>query len=269
MLSRGEFTTVATPRVLDLLKRQKILASFAVPGHTAYAFPQLMARIRDEGHEFVHHGWVHENPADFDESGERLILERGIEAIYKTAGVKPVGYISPANDFSKTTLKLLNEFGFLYDGSFFGDDFNAYYARINDSWSSDTPYQFGEIVDLVELPWSWHLDDFPCFEFVLGFNSGLLNPDEVEKVWKSEFEFAYNHCPDGIFILTMHPETIGRGARLLMLERFIEFAKGHSDVAFDTAENYARTWKGRNPIKQWCAANPMRVGSESIRAFPS
>ena len=41
-----------------------------------------------------HHGWVHENPADFDEAGERHNLERGFEALDKACGVRPTGYRS-------------------------------------------------------------------------------------------------------------------------------------------------------------------------------
>lgn len=77
MISRGQFGAVAIPRILDLLDRYQIRSSFAVPGHTAYAYPRLVAEIHDRGHELVHHGWVHENPADFDEAGERSGLEVG------------------------------------------------------------------------------------------------------------------------------------------------------------------------------------------------
>ena len=49
--------------------------SWCVPGHTALAYPDLIRRIRDDGHEIVHHGWVHENPASFDEVSVRLRLD--------------------------------------------------------------------------------------------------------------------------------------------------------------------------------------------------
>ena len=70
MISRGEFgAAVGLPRILDLLQRRGIRATFCVPGHTARAYPGLARRIHEEGHELVHHGWVHENPADFDREG--------------------------------------------------------------------------------------------------------------------------------------------------------------------------------------------------------
>jgi peptidoglycan/xylan/chitin deacetylase (PgdA/CDA1 family) len=61
-----------------------------VPGHTAYAYPRLIDQICDRGHEILHHGWVHENPAAFDEAGERQILELGLEALERVPGVTRV-----------------------------------------------------------------------------------------------------------------------------------------------------------------------------------
>lgn len=57
VLSRGEFTVVGTPRILNLLAKKHIQATFFIPGHTAYAFPDLVKQIRDAGHEIGHHGW--------------------------------------------------------------------------------------------------------------------------------------------------------------------------------------------------------------------
>ena len=42
MISRGSFAAVAVPRVLRVLRQAGIPASFAVPGHTALAFPDLV-----------------------------------------------------------------------------------------------------------------------------------------------------------------------------------------------------------------------------------
>lgn len=91
MISRGEFgAAVGLPRVLDLLKDRAIRATFCVPGHTARAYPDLVARIDDEGHEIVHHGWVHENPADFDRDGEERNLELAFAAAWRLGDESPV-----------------------------------------------------------------------------------------------------------------------------------------------------------------------------------
>jgi peptidoglycan/xylan/chitin deacetylase (PgdA/CDA1 family) len=241
MISRGEFGAVAVPRILALLSQHGIRATFCIPGHTAYAYPELTSRIAGEGHEIVHHGWVHENPADFDRDGERRNLELALEALEKTAGVRPRGYRSPAWDLSPNSIELLLEFGFAYDSSCMGHDHYAYRLRRGDQWSVDQPYVFGEPTDLVEVPVSWTLDDFPPFEHIIGGNQGLYPASAVEENWRADFDFAYERCPGGVFDLTMHPQVIGRGHRMLMLERLIEHFT-REGVVFESLGDYVDRW---------------------------
>ncbi len=264
MISRGQFGAVAIPRILDLLARFEVPASFAIPGHTAYAFPKAVEAICAAGHEIVHHGWVHENPADFDEAGERRNLDEGLRAIERVAGVRPSGYRSPAWDFSPRTVDLLIEYGFLYDSSCMGHDYYPYYLRSGDAWSLDTAYRFGHTTDLVELPITWGLDDFVVSEFVLGFLEGLKAPSAVEEIWRGDFDYARTNSDGGLFILTLHPQTIGRGNRMLMLERLLAYFSAGDDVRFDTMHNYASRWKAANPRATWEAANPDLTGTDAI-----
>ena len=263
MISRGQFGAVALPRILDLLDRYEVTSSFAVPGHTAYAWPDLVKEIFDRGHELVHHGWVHENPADFDEAGERANLEQGLEALQRVAGVTPLGYRSPAWNFSERTIELLMEYGFLYDSSCMGHDFYPYYLRTGDNWAVDKAYEFGNTVELVELPVSWGLDDFPVTEFVLGLNEGLKAPSAVQEIWQGDFDYGLAHCPGGLFNLTLHPQTIGRGNRMLMLERLLKHFTD-AGVCFESMNAYAQRWKTANPLESWREANPHLAGANAI-----
>jgi peptidoglycan-N-acetylglucosamine deacetylase len=262
VISRGEFAAVAMPRILGLLKRHGVEASVAVPGHTALAFPDIVRRIRDEGHELVHHGWAHENPAEADLAGERRILEQGIEAIRRVSGVEVKGYRSPAWDLSPHTLSLLAEFGIRYDSSCMGGDFDPYYLRQGDQWSREHLYRFGELVDMVELPVYWGLDDWPHFEFVWNSTEGLRDPRAVEATWKAEFDHAAEHHPGGFFMLTFHPEVIGRGARLALLERLIHHFAERAE--FTSMGRYVEDWRSRNPLELWAKANPLASGQGAI-----
>lgn len=264
-LSRGEFTVLGTQRVLAFLKRKAIRASFYIPGHTALAFPDLVKMIRDEGHEIGHHGWVHENPAERDKAGQQELLEKGFDALYRAAGVRPVGYRSPAWDLSPDSLPLLRQNGIIYDSSLMGSDFLAYYPRIADTFGPDEPYQFGETIDMVELPAHWSLDDFVAFETVLGLLQGFVPPREIERMWRDDFDFAAEECSGGIFTLTMHPQCIGRGSRLRMLERLVDHMSATEGVVFETMETYARRWAAENPLEAWKAANPLRTGINALQ----
>jgi peptidoglycan-N-acetylglucosamine deacetylase len=87
-LSRGEFGAVAVPRILSLLERHGLPATFFVPGHTALAYPDIVRRIRDAGHEVGHHGFVHEPLSQLPREEEREILLRGLDALDRVAGVR-------------------------------------------------------------------------------------------------------------------------------------------------------------------------------------
>lgn len=265
MISRGEFGAIAVPRILDLLKKHDVPATFCIPGHTALAYPDIVRRVHDEGHEIAHHGWVHENPADFDEAEERGNLDRGLEALQKAAGVTPKGYRSPSWDFSTRTIGLLLEYGFTYDSSLMGADFIPYYARKDDSFDSLTPYKFGPNVDIVELPVTWLMDDFPHFEFVDNDTFGLSAPSKVAEIWTAEFDYALNNVPGGLYSITMHPQVIGRGHRLMMLERLIEDFKSRDGVTFTRMIDYAEAWRAANPLDVWAASGAPQATSGAGR----
>jgi len=268
MISRGEFGAIGVARILNMLKRYELPATFFVPGHTALAYPDLVRRMRDEGHEIAHHGWVHENPADFDESEERSNLDRGLETLHQTADVTPKGYRSPSWELSYRTIQLLLEYGFTYDSSLMGADFTPYYARQNDVFNHAKPYSFGPNVDIVELPVSWLMDDFVHFEYVEGDAHGLSAPSKVQAIWTDEFEYAYEHVPGGLYSLTMHPQVIGRGHRLMMLEKLIEDFSSRDGVCFTKMIDYATKWRKANPLKEWIASGaPQATGGSGRDKF--
>lgn len=238
MISRGEFGAVAVERILRLLRQRNCQATFFVTGHTAETYPDAVRAIVAAGHEVGHHGYLHENPVALpSREAEQAVLERGLLALDRTIGQRPAGYRSPAWDNSPHTIQLLLDYGFRYESSLMGHDFLPYWCRVGDQIQDDGPYLFGSPVDLVEMPVSWILDDFPHFEYVSRPNRlspGLSAPSKVEEIWRGEFDYLYRDLPGGVYTLTMHPQVIGRGHRLLMLERLIDYFQSHSDVQFIT-----------------------------------
>jgi peptidoglycan/xylan/chitin deacetylase (PgdA/CDA1 family) len=250
-LSRGEFgARVAVPRILALLERERVTATFYTPGHTVDTYPDLCRRIRDLGHEFGHHGYFHESPISLEEAEERAVLERGLEAFDRALDLKPVGYRSPAWDLSANTTRLLVEYGFIYDSSMMAQDYELYRCRVGDVLHRDRAFEFGNEVDLVEVPVSWWLDDFPQFEFIVSppvVLSGLGDPEAIQRRWLAELDFMVEEIPDGVFSITFHPQVIGRGARLRILETLINRAKEHG-MRFSTVANAVMQWRAENPL---------------------
>ncbi len=181
-VSRGEFSgRVAVPRVLDVLKRESVTASFFVPGITIEAWPDLCHRILDEGHEIGHHGYHHITPVTMEEAAERERLERGLDAMDRVLnGHRALGYRSPGAELSPNSARLLAENGFIYESSMSAQDFEPYWCRTGDVIEPNGVATFGPEIELLEIPFSWTLADFPQTEFVPTpngvFIEGLSDP---------------------------------------------------------------------------------------------
>jgi peptidoglycan/xylan/chitin deacetylase (PgdA/CDA1 family) len=211
-LSRGAYgATEGVPRILRLLDKYNLPATFFIPGDTADRHPVETRAIANAGHEIGHHGYLHEPPHLLNEEEERTMLERGLEALERVTGVRPRGYRSPAWELSKQTFRLLEEYGFAYDASQLGAD--------RPYWVVDAGRQTG----MVEVPSAWELTDSGHFMMVP--SAGLVGgkaPSQVEEIWREDFDGMYEEGGDVCFVLTMHPQIIGRHHRLRMLERMIQ-----------------------------------------------
>jgi len=223
-ISRGEYGAMAVPRILKLLARYNIKASFFIPGLTLETYPHRVEEIVAAGHEVGHHGWTHVPPANLAPGEEEAHLVRGNELIEKLTGQKARGYRSPAWDLSGETVDLLLKHGFVYDSSMMGHDWLPYYARAGDVIHDDRGMEFGPETSLIEMPISWVLDDYPHFEYLRtpqGLFPGLQNASNVLENWTDEFTYMTRNADWGLLTYTFHPLVIGRGHRMLMLERLI------------------------------------------------
>lgn len=248
-ISRGEFGRVGAERLLTMMREWDIRSTWFIPGHSAETYPQIVERIVAAGHEIGNHGYLHAHPKSPED--EAAILDRGNEVLTRMTGRRPVGYRSPGAGLSYNMVELLRTRGFLYDSSLMGDDFTPYYLRTGDNAPNDGPYVFGKNIDVVEIPFTWGLDDFPAFEYVTsraGIQNGLASPSAVYEIWAGDFDYLYDRLGQGVFTLTMHPQVIGRGHRLLMLEKLINHIRSHSGVDFLTMSEVAKSWKESNPI---------------------
>ncbi len=250
-LSRGEFGAVGAQRLIRLLQERDMPSTWFVPGHSAEAFPEIIESLLEHGHEIGHHGYCHEDPSHMERDEELSVLERGIDVLVGMTGAAPTGYRCPSGSFSEHTLGFLLDHGFRYDSSMMADDFTPYYCRVGDQVAVDKPFVFGEPIDIVEIPFAWSLDDHPFFEHTRsrrGINPGLADPDRVYAVWRGDFDYLYNKLGEGVFTLTMHPQVIGRGHRLLMLERLLDDIAAHADVEFKTMGRYVESWSQAHPL---------------------
>lgn len=238
--SRGEFAAVAVPRLLHTLAARGIVATWFVPGHTALTYPGLTRLIEEHGHEVAVHGHAHENVAALEPAAERAVLRRSLDALTDVCGRAPRGFRAPAWDLSDASVGLLAEHGLLYDSSLMGHDYAPYPCRTPDA-VDETGVRWGEPAGLVEIPVAWSLDDFPHLEFLRtpsGIMPGLRDPAGMFANWKADLDYMLRDIANGVLTVTMHPEVIGRGHRLLALERWLDDV-ARRGVTFATCEQIA------------------------------
>ena len=227
-MSWGQYgTRVGVPRILDILKRNDIRASFFVPAVSASLHPDEQRRVIAEGHEIGLHGWIHELNSVLPEEVERDLHFRSADRIEAITGVRPVGMRTPSWDFSPATLKIQRELGLIYDSSLMADD---------------DPYELvenGEATGIVELPVEWIRDDAPYFN-MNRFQAlrPYTPPTAVLDIFRREFDGAY--ADGGLFLLTMHPHVTGYRSRMFILEELIRHIKARGDVWFATHAEVAR-----------------------------
>ena len=144
---------VGVPRILKILARHDITATFFVPGYTALRYPDVIRGIVDAGREIAHHGYLHEPMAGLTADDEAAILDRGSEALERITGTRPIGYRAPMWELNWHSPKLLR------DGA-----------------SSTTEQPDGRRLSLrtrgtgrrplVEMPIQWALDDWEQYCYI-------------------------------------------------------------------------------------------------------
>ena len=260
-ISRGLFAgEVGTPRLLELFRRHDLRTTWFVPGHSIETFPEQIDAIVAAGHEVGVHGYSHENPIAMSREQETEVLDKCIALVEEVTGRRPTGYVAPWWEFSRVTNELLLERGIKYDHSLMHRDFEPYYVRVGDSWTSIDyaapsahdwmkPLVRGDETNLVEIPANWYLDDLPPMMFIKASpnSHGFVNPRHLEEMWRDQFDWVYREQDYGVVTFTVHPDVSGRPQVLLMLERLIAHINGHEGVRWATFDEIADDFLARNP----------------------
>ena len=209
------------PRILKILAKHSVPATFYVPGVAALLHPDEQRQVVAEGHEIGIHSWIHELNSTLHYEPERDLMQRAADTLEKITKVRPVGARTASWDFSPHTLRITRDMGFLYDSSLMADE-DCYELLLD-----------GEPTGVIELPVEWVRDDAVYF-LMHRFQSlrPYTPPESVFDIFRREFEAAYEE--GGIFQLTAHPHIIGYRSRIWIVEELIKLARARGDVWFAT-----------------------------------
>lgn len=84
-----------TGQVLDVLKREHVKATFFLCGENAARYPELVRRIRDEGHTIGNHTWSHPWLYLMPEAGIAAQLDRTQDELTALTGRRPTLFRPP------------------------------------------------------------------------------------------------------------------------------------------------------------------------------
>lgn len=239
LLARGETspTTLSAadygaesglPRILALLDKYDVPATFFIPAVSAILHPEMIPAIMKRGrHEIGVHGWIHEYLPPLSAHDEAQLLNQAIDYITHATGKAPVGYRAPSWAFSSHTLNMIRGRGFLYDSSLS---------------AMDEPYEImsgGNATGMVELAIDWTLTETPY----LGRGGTMPSPELLFNLYREEFDGAY--AEGTMFVLTLHPHVSGHRAPMQRLDELIAYMKSKPGVWFATGEQIARYVKSQ------------------------
>ncbi|MDD4873116.1 MAG: polysaccharide deacetylase family protein [Kiritimatiellae bacterium] len=171
-----------TPRILKLMKKYGIRATFFWTGHAAENNPGMVRQVRRAGHEIGCHGLYHETVGTpiFPLPNNWPILPSEVEGrlrestriVREVSGVRPVSFRCPRLWGSTHVLNVLEKLGYVADASFplyfFRKPFVPYHPSAKD-WTRPGRMRIVEIPNFCDLtmksndPYQRDRDQWPVY----------------------------------------------------------------------------------------------------------
>jgi polysaccharide deacetylase family protein (PEP-CTERM system associated) len=108
---------IGTRRILEILRRHRVQATFFTLAWIAERAPQLIRDIVADGHELASHGSSHVLPTEQSPEQFRQDIRAAKVALEQLAGVDIRGYRAPSFAIDDARLKIVFEEGHRYDSS--------------------------------------------------------------------------------------------------------------------------------------------------------
>jgi peptidoglycan/xylan/chitin deacetylase (PgdA/CDA1 family) len=213
------------PRVLRLLAKYQVKATFTAAAVALERAPQVATGIIEGGHEVCAHGhrWAHQ--MGMSEEKERAFIRAAADSIEKTTGTRPVGWLSRYLH-TPDTRRILAEEGFRYH---------------MDDFSRDVPFIDASVSPaMVVVPYALDSNDMKMW------NAPAFMPRDWLAYCKDSFDWLYAEGAHGprMMSLGVHLRIIGRPGRIGAYEEFLRHAAATRHVWIATrreiAEHYAR-----------------------------
>lgn len=215
-------------RVLDMLEKYDVKATFWYTQVTCEKYPELTKEIVKRGNELAFHGYRWVEPSGLSREEEREWITNGIAAFKRIAGVVPLGSTYRSDRRTPYTWELLAEHGFVWN---------------SDDISQDIPF----IVNikgkkLVIIPYDLVTND-------IWYIGHWNNPLGLLEYLKAYFKYLYESGSKspGMMTFGIHPRIMGRMSALYVLDEFIKYVKSFPNVWMPRRIEVAKWWLEHYP----------------------
>jgi peptidoglycan/xylan/chitin deacetylase (PgdA/CDA1 family) len=217
-------------RVLDIFRDFSVQVSVLAVARALEQNPELAKAFVQRGHEIVSHGYRWIDYADVAEEVERQHIQRAIDVLTRSTGMRPVGWMT-GRPGPNTRRLLVEAGGFLYDRDSLADEL-PYWLRVG-----DRPH--------LVIPYSYEANDNRFNE-----NSGFSTGDDFFSYMRDAFDVLRREGQKGspkLLSIGLHDRLIGRPGRCTGLIRLLDHMRSFEDVWFCRGVDIAAHWRGRFP----------------------
>ncbi len=222
-------------RILREFERRGLPLTVFGVGMALQRCPDVTAAFVELGHEIACHGWRWIHYQSVDEATEREHMRLGIAAIEALTGQRPLGWYT-GRDGPNTRRLVADYGGFAYDSDYYGDDL-PFWLQVR---RTD-----GESVPHLVVPYTLDCNDMR-FALPQGFSHG----NEFFEYLRDAFDVQYAQGAEHPTMMSigMHCRLLGRPARFLALQRFLDHIARFDRVWVCQRIDIARHWQTTHPF---------------------
>ena len=199
-------------RLLDILRKHKVQASFMVNGVIAELYPEDVKKVFEAGHSIHAHSYgMDVIPVYLDEVQEKLNIEKTTLAIQSACGYQPDGWISPRATRGPNSAKLLIDAGYKWH---------------SDAMDDDLPYiEKYENGNLMAIPFTMEINDMP---HAIRYGN---QPEEMVSTFIKTLDWMVKEDSNSSLMnFTAHTHVYGRPAGAVIFDQLIEHTLKRNDI---------------------------------------
>jgi allantoinase len=218
-------------RMMELLDKYGLRGTVALNAKVCEFHPEIIEEARKRNWAFMGHGITNsQSLAGLSEEAERGLIAATLEAIKKSVGTAPRGWLGPGLAETVRTPDLLAEAGISYLCDWCNDD-QPYPMRVKRG-------------RLISIPYSVEINDIPFF---VGKGS---TPDQFRQAIQDQFEVLYEEGKSNakVMAIALHPFLVSVPYRHKYFAQALDYLARHRDVWFTTGDEIA-TWYCDNYYK--------------------